>query len=153
MHGDHDDPLKLHQTDCCLSPIRKLCEDLHLTPIQYFSAKEKVLADPEVLFMTLHDMRLLTTLDLYHCQCLMDVFLQQKWISVRDLVYFKYWEDHERYEAEQGTWGEDGEEGGLMHGINGYIFANLEGYVVDKGDKVRWYLLGMGMMARWTVNP
>ncbi|NOZ54425.1 MAG: multicopper oxidase domain-containing protein [Gammaproteobacteria bacterium] len=39
---------------------------------------------------------------------------------------------------------EDGKEGGLMHAMNGYIFGNLEGYVVNKGDKVRWYLIGMG---------
>lgn len=39
---------------------------------------------------------------------------------------------------------EDGEEGGLMHAMNGYIFGNLEGYEVKKGDRVRWYLLAMG---------
>lgn len=38
----------------------------------------------------------------------------------------------------------DGEESGLMHSINGYIFGNLKGLVVKKGDKVRWHLLGMG---------
>lgn len=93
---------------------RKLCEDLHLTPSQYLTAKEKVLADPETLFMTLHDMRLLTTLDLYHCQCLMDVFLAQKWVAVRDLVYFKYWEDpylHRDGEA-LGEGGADAADGG-----------------------------------------
>ena len=31
-----------------------------------------------------------------------------------------------------------------MHGINGYIFGNLRGLVMKKGDKVRWHLLGMG---------
>ncbi|MDH5230790.1 MAG: multicopper oxidase domain-containing protein [Gammaproteobacteria bacterium] len=39
---------------------------------------------------------------------------------------------------------EDGEEGGLMHAMNGYIFGNLEGYVVNKHDRVRWYLVAMG---------
>jgi manganese oxidase len=33
---------------------------------------------------------------------------------------------------------------GLFHAINGYIFGNLPGLVVRKGEKVRWYLMGMG---------
>jgi len=33
---------------------------------------------------------------------------------------------------------------GLFHTINGVIFGNLPGLVMKKGDKVRWYLLGMG---------
>jgi len=39
---------------------------------------------------------------------------------------------------------EDDAEGGLMHAMNGYIFGNLEGYVADRGDRVRWHLIGMG---------
>jgi FtsP/CotA-like multicopper oxidase with cupredoxin domain len=38
----------------------------------------------------------------------------------------------------------DGEERGLMHSINGYIFGNLRGLTMQNGEKVRWYLLGMG---------
>jgi FtsP/CotA-like multicopper oxidase with cupredoxin domain len=38
----------------------------------------------------------------------------------------------------------DGEEQGLMHSINGYIFGNLRGLVMRNGEKVRWYVLGMG---------
>jgi FtsP/CotA-like multicopper oxidase with cupredoxin domain len=38
----------------------------------------------------------------------------------------------------------NGEEPGLMHSINGYIFGNLRGLEMNSGDKVRWYLLGMG---------
>jgi FtsP/CotA-like multicopper oxidase with cupredoxin domain len=38
----------------------------------------------------------------------------------------------------------DGEEPGLMHGINGYIFGNLKGIVMRTGEMVRWYVLGMG---------
>jgi FtsP/CotA-like multicopper oxidase with cupredoxin domain len=38
----------------------------------------------------------------------------------------------------------NGEEPGLMHGINGYIFGNLRGLEMNRGDKVRWYVLGMG---------
>jgi len=39
---------------------------------------------------------------------------------------------------------EDGAEGGLKHAMNGYIFGNGPEYVVTQGDKVRWYLIGMG---------
>ncbi len=38
----------------------------------------------------------------------------------------------------------DGNEPGLMHSINGYIFGNLKGLVMKRGDRVRWHLLGMG---------
>jgi len=38
----------------------------------------------------------------------------------------------------------DGEEPGLMHSINGYIFGNLKGLVMKNGERVRWYVLGMG---------
>ncbi|WP_460035001.1 multicopper oxidase domain-containing protein [Methylothermus subterraneus] len=37
-----------------------------------------------------------------------------------------------------------GEEAGLMHSINGYIFGNLKGLVFPYGAKVRWHVLGMG---------
>jgi len=39
---------------------------------------------------------------------------------------------------------DNGNERGLMHSINGYIFGNLRGLTAKNGDKVRWYLLGMG---------
>ena len=38
----------------------------------------------------------------------------------------------------------EGEEPGLMHAINGYIFGNLKDLVMHSGDRVRWYVLGMG---------
>lgn len=38
----------------------------------------------------------------------------------------------------------DGEEPGLMHSINGYIFGNLRELVMKEGERVRWHLLGMG---------
>lgn len=38
----------------------------------------------------------------------------------------------------------DGAEEGLMHSINGYIFGNLKGLVMKSGEKVRWYVMGMG---------
>jgi FtsP/CotA-like multicopper oxidase with cupredoxin domain len=34
--------------------------------------------------------------------------------------------------------------GSMKYTINGYIFDNLQGLVMNKGDKVRWYLLDMG---------
>lgn len=37
-----------------------------------------------------------------------------------------------------------GKDAGLFHTINGYIFANLPGLVMKQGERVRWYLLGMG---------
>lgn len=37
-----------------------------------------------------------------------------------------------------------GEEPGLMHSINGYIFGNLRGLIAREGERVRWYVLGMG---------
>ena len=38
----------------------------------------------------------------------------------------------------------DGEEPGLMHSINGYIFGNLKGLIMKAGERVRWYVMGMG---------
>ena len=38
----------------------------------------------------------------------------------------------------------NGEEPGLMHSINGYIFGNLKGLVMHNGEKVRWHVMGMG---------
>ncbi|HKZ98899.1 MAG TPA: multicopper oxidase domain-containing protein [Thermoplasmata archaeon] len=35
-------------------------------------------------------------------------------------------------------------ESNLMHSINGYVFGNLPGLVMDRFERVRWYLLGMG---------
>lgn len=35
-------------------------------------------------------------------------------------------------------------ERGLMHAINGYIFGNLPALLMNQGERVRWYLLGMG---------
>ncbi|XP_020495499.2 ferroxidase HEPHL1 [Labrus bergylta] len=39
---------------------------------------------------------------------------------------------------------EDFEESNLMHGINGKLYGNLQGLVMTQGEKVDWYLLGMG---------
>jgi manganese oxidase len=37
----------------------------------------------------------------------------------------------------------NGEEG-LYHSMNGYIFSNLPGLVMNQGERVRWYLAAMG---------
>ncbi|MGA7593412.1 MAG: multicopper oxidase domain-containing protein [Candidatus Sulfotelmatobacter sp.] len=37
-----------------------------------------------------------------------------------------------------------GKPAGLFYAINGFIFGNLPGLAMKQGDKVRWYLLGMG---------
>jgi FtsP/CotA-like multicopper oxidase with cupredoxin domain len=37
-----------------------------------------------------------------------------------------------------------GKERGLMHSINGFVFGNVPGLVMKSGERVRWYLLGMG---------
>jgi FtsP/CotA-like multicopper oxidase with cupredoxin domain len=39
---------------------------------------------------------------------------------------------------------EDFIESNLMHSINGYVYGNLPGLEMETGDRVRWYLLGMG---------
>jgi len=39
---------------------------------------------------------------------------------------------------------EDFEESNLMHAINGYLYANLEGLVVIRGERVRWYVTAFG---------
>ncbi|CAN9501344.1 unnamed protein product [Ophioblennius macclurei] len=36
------------------------------------------------------------------------------------------------------------EESNLMHGINGKLYGNLHGLMMTQGQKVDWYLLGMG---------
>jgi hypothetical protein len=35
-------------------------------------------------------------------------------------------------------------EQGTRHAINGYIFGNLPGLEMDEGERVRWYLFGLG---------
>jgi len=40
----------------------------------------------------------------------------------------------------------DFEESNLMHSINGYVYGNgpLEAMTMKKGERVRWYVMGMG---------
>jgi FtsP/CotA-like multicopper oxidase with cupredoxin domain len=38
----------------------------------------------------------------------------------------------------------DFEESNLMHTINGYVFSKIPGLTMKKGERVRWYLMGMG---------
>ena len=35
-------------------------------------------------------------------------------------------------------------EGSMKHAINGYIFDNLPGLEMNKGEHIRWHLIGMG---------
>uniref|UniRef100_UPI0037E8636B ferroxidase HEPHL1 isoform X2 n=1 Tax=Semicossyphus pulcher TaxID=241346 RepID=UPI0037E8636B len=49
-----------------------------------------------------------------------------------------------RLEPEKFVPDEDFEESNLMHGINGFLYGNLHGLVMTQGEKVDWYLLGMG---------
>ena len=37
-----------------------------------------------------------------------------------------------------------GKERGMMHSINGFLFGNLPALSMKNGERVRWYLLGMG---------
>ncbi len=39
---------------------------------------------------------------------------------------------------------DDKAERGLMHAVNGYVFGTLPGLAMDNGERVRWYVLGMG---------
>ena len=39
---------------------------------------------------------------------------------------------------------EDFQESNKMHGINGFVFGNLEGLEMYQGEKVDFYLVGMG---------
>jgi FtsP/CotA-like multicopper oxidase with cupredoxin domain len=39
---------------------------------------------------------------------------------------------------------EEFEESNLMHSINGYVYGNLPMLTMRKGERVRWYLIGMG---------
>ncbi len=38
----------------------------------------------------------------------------------------------------------DIEEGNLMHGMNGLLWGNNVGYDTKKGERIRWYIIGMG---------
>ena len=37
-----------------------------------------------------------------------------------------------------------GKDQGQFYAINGFVFGNLPGLTMKQGEKVRWYLLGMG---------
>jgi hephaestin len=45
-------------------------------------------------------------------------------------------------EADEGD--EEFGESNLMHSINGYVYGNLPGLNMRVGDRVRWYMIGMG---------
>jgi FtsP/CotA-like multicopper oxidase with cupredoxin domain len=39
---------------------------------------------------------------------------------------------------------EDFKESNFMHAINGYVYGNLPGLAMRRGERVRWYLLDLG---------
>lgn len=47
-------------------------------------------------------------------------------------------------EAEIDVEDEEFEESNLMHAMNGYVFGNMPLMTAKRGEKVRWYILGMG---------
>jgi manganese oxidase len=47
-------------------------------------------------------------------------------------------------EAPEGADPDEFAESNLMHGINGLVWGNDKGYDMVEGERVRWYLLGMG---------
>lgn len=49
-----------------------------------------------------------------------------------------------RVDPNSVTKDEDFEESNMMHGINGQVYGNLKGLVMTEGQRVNWYLLGMG---------
>ena len=76
-----------------LEPFEKtFCEGIHLTPQHYLFAKAKVLETDERLFITLHDLRVISGLDLFHSQRLLELWTKQRWIVRRQVNYFKYQE-------------------------------------------------------------
>ena len=53
----------------------------------------------------------------------------------------------ERYAGRPATVDPDDDgfiESNLMHSINGYVYGNLPGLTMQRGQRVRWYLMGMG---------
>jgi len=36
------------------------------------------------------------------------------------------------------------EESNLMHSMNGYVYGNNTGYEMNQGERIRWYIIGMG---------
>jgi hephaestin len=40
--------------------------------------------------------------------------------------------------------GEDFRESNLKHSMNGYLYSNLPGLTMHRGERVRWYLIGLG---------
>lgn len=43
----------------------------------------------------------------------------------------------------------ESEEANLKHSINGYLFANLPGLVMNRGERVRWYVVSLGTEVDW----
>jgi manganese oxidase len=52
--------------------------------------------------------------------------------------------DHEFVASFMSFDEQNGKPDDLFYAISGYIFGNLPGLMMKEGDRVRWYLLGMG---------
>jgi FtsP/CotA-like multicopper oxidase with cupredoxin domain len=51
---------------------------------------------------------------------------------------------HEDGEDEHAEVDDEFIESNLMHGINGYVYGNLPGLTMRVGERVHWYMMGMG---------
>lgn len=72
---------------------RELCEELHMLPNDFVALRDKLLLDKRRLYLTLHDVRSIGNLDLYHCQRVLEVFLRRRWLVRKQLNYLKTQEE------------------------------------------------------------
>jgi len=67
----------------------------------------------------------------------------------RNIDEFIVQQGHSLTEEEREELKADGhfEEGNLMHGINGRLYGNLDGFTMQPGQRVRWYVFSLGTEA------
>lgn len=82
----------LDRVDDLLPQEKLLCEQIHLHPHEYLNRRKLILESDDKLYVTLHDLRVLCALDLYHSQKLLEMWLRNRWIIRRQLNYWKYQE-------------------------------------------------------------
>jgi len=82
---DRQEDLKPHE--------RELCEELHFLPIDFITLRDKLLLDERRLYLTLHDIRSHSGLDLYHCQRMLEMFLRRRWLVRKQLNYLRFQEE------------------------------------------------------------
>ncbi|KAH9586491.1 hypothetical protein LSM04_005784 [Trypanosoma melophagium] len=71
---------------------RDFFEINHLLPMEYLHSKDSVLVNNRRAFVTLYDIRRICRTDLYHSQKLQEFWTKQRWLTQRQLNYFKYQE-------------------------------------------------------------